>query len=123
MKFLSDNFRFINKTETYRQTNVGVTTVSILYIIFRTGGEVIRIIEYAMLIYCVLSWFQPRQMWFYKFRECLQPFVMPFQGLAQKVRERLSVPLDFTFLFAILGYQILERLWWTLYRLLAVRVF
>lgn len=97
--------------------------MSILYIIFRTGGEVIRIIEYAMLIYCVLSWFQPRQMWFYKFREFLQPFVAPFQGLAQKVMARLNAPIDFTFLFAILGYQILERLWWTLYRLLAVRIF
>lgn len=97
--------------------------VSILYIIFRTGGEVLRILEYALLIYCVLSWFQPRQMWFYKFREFLQPFVAPFQRLSMKLMSYMSAPLDLTFLFAIIGYQLIERLWWTLYRLLAAGMF
>ena len=95
--------------------------MSILYIIFRTGSEVIRIIEYAMLIYCVLSWFQPRFKAFFMLRQFIQPFVSPFQKLSMKVTRYFGAPVDFTCLFAIIGIQIIERLWWRLYMLLAMR--
>ena len=40
-----------------------------------------------------------------------------------KVTRYFGAPVDFTCLFAIIGFQILERLWWFLYRFLAVRMF
>ena len=38
-----------------------------------------------------------------------------------KLRRYFQAPVDFSFLFAILAYQLLGRLWWRLYYLLARR--
>ena len=90
-----------------------------LYSVFYAVHIFLQIIQYAILIYCVLSWFQPRFKAFYMLRQFITPFVMPFQRLSMKVRQYFNVPVDFTCLFALLGYQLLERLWWRLYILLA----
>lgn len=94
-----------------------------LYTVFRAVSMFLSIIEWAIVIYCVLSWFQPRFRAFYLLRQFIQPFVSPFQKLSMKVSRHFNAPIDFTCLFAILGIQILQRLWWVLYRLLALRVF
>lgn len=97
--------------------------MGILFMVFRTGSMILTVIEYAIVIYCVLSWFQPRFEAFFMLRQFIQPFVSPFQKLSMKVRQYFNAPLDFTCLFAIIGYQILSRLWWALYRILALRLF
>lgn len=94
-----------------------------LYTIFRAGAVFLNIIEYAILIYCVLSWFQPRFQAFFTLRQFIQPFLAPFQKLSMKVMRYFNAPVDFTCLFAILGIQIISRLWWTLYRVLAMRMY
>ncbi|MBR1558656.1 MAG: YggT family protein [Clostridia bacterium] len=94
-----------------------------LYTVFRAVSMFLSIIEWAIVIYCVLSWFQPRFRAFYLLRQFIQPFVSPFQKLSMKMSRYFNAPIDFTCLFAILGIQILQRLWWVLYRLLALRVF
>ena len=94
-----------------------------LYTLFRAGGVFFEIIEWAIVIYCVLSWFQPTFRAFYMLRQFIQPFVSPFQRLSLKVRRYFRSPVDFTMLFALIGFQILERLWWMLYRALAMRGF
>ena len=93
-----------------------------LYAVFRAVGVFIQVIEYAIVIYCVLSWFQPRFRAFFMLRQFIQPFVSPFQRLSMKVRQYFNAPVDFTCLFAIIGFQIIERLWWYLYRILAFRL-
>lgn len=94
-----------------------------LYTIFRAVGVFLNVVEYAIVIYCVLSWFQPRFQAFYMLRQFIQPFVSPFQRLSMRVRRYFNAPVDFTCLFAIIGFQIVERLWWTLYRVLAMRMY
>ena len=90
-----------------------------LFSVFRAVDIFLRLIEWAIVIYCVLSWFQPRFKAFFMLRQFIQPFVSPFQKLSLKVMQYFRAPLDFTCLFALIGYQLVERLWWRLYLLLA----
>ena len=93
-----------------------------LFSVFRAVDIFLRLIEWAIVIYCVLSWFQPRFKAFFMLRQFIQPFVSPFQKLSLRVRRYFNAPVDFTCLFAIIGIQIIERLWWWLYRFLMLRV-
>lgn len=90
-----------------------------LYEVFYAGHLFLRLITYAILAYCVLSWFQPTFRAFFVLRSFIQPFISPFQKLSMKVMRHFRAPIDFSCLFAVLGYQILDRLWWQLYYLLA----
>ena len=93
-----------------------------LYEVFYAGYLFLRLITLAILVYCVLSWFQPRFKAFFMLRQFIQPFVSPFQKLSLRVWRYFNAPVDFTCLFAIIGIQIIERLWWWLYRFLMLRV-
>ncbi|MBR1822006.1 MAG: YggT family protein [Clostridia bacterium] len=90
-----------------------------LYEVFYAVYIFLRLITAAIVVYCVLSWFRPNFRAFYMLRGFIQPFVSPFQKLALKVARYFNAPVDFTCLFALIGYQILERLLWRLYYLLA----
>ena len=89
-----------------------------LYEVFYAGYLFLRLITLAILVYCVLSWFQPRFRAFEWLRRFIQPFLSPFQRLSMKVMRYFRAPVDFSCLFAVLGYQIRGRLWWRLYYLL-----
>lgn len=93
-----------------------------LYEVFYAGYIFLRLITMAILIYCVLSWFRPNFRAFDMLGAFIRPFVAPFQGLSMKLRQYFRAPVDFSFLFAIIAYQLLERLWWWLYALLARRL-
>ena len=93
-----------------------------LYEVFYAGYIFLRLITMAILIYCVLSWFRPNFRAFDMLGAFIRPFVAPFQGLSMKLRQYFRAPVDFSFLFAIIAYQLLERVWWWLYALLARRL-
>ena len=95
----------------------------ILTSIYRVGNLFLQLLNLAMIVYCVMSWFQPRFQAFYTLRQLLEPFVAPFRTLAMKAARYFNAPIDFTFLFAIIGYQVIARLWRLLFRLLTFRIF
>ena len=90
-----------------------------LYEVFYAGALFLKLITAAILVYCVLSWFRPTFRAFDWLRAFIQPFVAPFQKLSMKLSGMLNAPVDFSCLFAVIAYQVLERLWWRLYALLA----
>ena len=90
-----------------------------LYEVFYAGYIFLRLITAAIFIYCVLSWFRPTFRAYELLRAFIRPFVSPFQKLALKAMRHFRAPVDFTCLFAIIGYEIIERLWWRLYLVLA----
>ena len=92
-----------------------------LYEVFYAGYIFLRVITTAIFIYCILSWFRPNFRAFDLLGNFIRPFVAPFQGLSMKLRQYFRAPVDFSFLFAIIAYQVLERVWWRLYYLLARR--
>ena len=90
-----------------------------LYEVFYAGYLFLRLVTAAMLIYCVLSWFRPNFRAYDLLGRFVEPFVRPFRRLSMKLMRYFRALVDFSFLLAILGYQIVERLWWRLYMLLA----
>jgi len=93
-----------------------------LYSVFSAVSIFIRIIEWAILVYCVLSWLQPRFKAFYLLRQFILPFVSPFQRLSLKVMRWFNAPIDLTCFFAVIAYNLINRLWWRLYYLLLFRM-
>ena len=89
-----------------------------LYEVFYAGYLFLRLITLAILAYCVLSWFRPTFRAFDWLRAFIQPFIAPFQKLSYKLMQRFNAPVDFSCLFAVIAYQVMERLWWMLYALL-----
>ena len=90
-----------------------------LYTVFKAGSIFLQIIETAILVYCILSWFQPRFKLFFMLRQFIQPFISPFQVLSLKVMRYFRAPVDFTCLFALIGISIIERIWWRVYVIVA----
>ncbi|MBR7186994.1 MAG: YggT family protein [Clostridia bacterium] len=93
-----------------------------LYSVFRAVSIFLRIIEWAIVAYCVLSWFRPRFKAFFLLRQFILPFVSPFQKLSMKLMRHFNAPVDLTCFFAIIAFQIIDRLWWRLYILLMYSV-
>ena len=93
-----------------------------LYEVFYALSLFLRLITAAIFAYCVLSWFRPTFRAFDLLRRFIQPFVAPFQKLSLRLMRRFNAPVDFSCLFALLGYQIVQRLLWRLYFLLARRL-
>ena len=91
-----------------------------LYAIFKAATLFLRVIELAILAYCVLSWFRPNFAFFYWLQGFIRPFLAPFRRLSVWLMSRTRMPLDFSCWFAIIGISIVERLWWRLYVLLAM---
>lgn len=90
-----------------------------LYEVFYAGDVFIEVVSMAVFIYCVLSWFRPNFRAFYWLRSFVMPFVSPFQKLSLRVMRYFNAPIDFSFLFALIGFRIIRRLWWMLYALIA----
>ena len=93
-----------------------------LYEVFYAVTIFLRLITWGIVLYCVLSWFRPNFQAFFWLRRFIQPFVSPFQRLSMKVMRHFNAPVDLTCFFAIIAFQIIDRLWWRLYILLMYSV-
>lgn len=89
-----------------------------LHSVFEAGSIFLRFIETAILIYCVLSWFQPRFKLYDMLRQFIQPFISPFQVLSLKLMRYFRAPVDFTCFFALIGLSVIERIWWQVYKII-----
>ena len=89
-----------------------------LYYVFRAGSIFLQIIDYAILLYCVLSWFRPGFGFYYWLQGFIRPFVAPFRRLSVWLMSRTRMPLDFSCLFAMIGLSIVDGLLWKIYAIL-----
>jgi len=89
-----------------------------LYNVFKAGSVFIRIIDSAILLYCIMSWFRPRISFYYWLESFIRPFLMPFRRLSMWLMSRTRMPLDFSCWFAIIALSIINSLWWRLFYLL-----
>ena len=89
-----------------------------LFRVFQAGSYFLHIVDVAILVYVVLSWFRPSFRFFYWLSSFVSPFIRPFRGLSEWIMRRTGIPLDFSCWFAVIGLQIINRLWWWLYYLL-----
>lgn len=93
-----------------------------LYNVFQAASWFLRILSMAMFFYCILTWIAPMSPLCDFLRRFTGPFVAPFQSLSYKLMRRWGARVDFTYFFAMIGLNILERLLWTVFSLL-IRIF
>ena len=89
-----------------------------LYRVFQAGSYFLQIVDTAILVYVVLSWFRPSFRFFYWLSNFVAPFIRPFRRLSEWIMVRTRIPLDFSCWFAVIGLQIINAVWWRLYYLL-----
>lgn len=87
-----------------------------LYAIFKAATLFLRLIEIAILAYCVLSWFVPSTnglfRWLHGF---ISPFVSPFRRIGMWFIQKTRIPFDLTYWIAIIVIDILQNLIWRIY--------
>ncbi len=89
-----------------------------LYTVFTAVGYFLYAIRTAILVYCIMSWFRPRNRFFYFLARFVEPFIAPFRRISMWVMTRTRLPIDFTCWFAIIGISLINRLMWWIYTLL-----
>lgn len=89
-----------------------------LYRVFQAGSTFLHIVQIAIFIYALLSWFARETTVFRWLEAFISPFVAPFRRLGMWVSDRFHLPFDLTCWFALLGIEVVERLWMLLYRIL-----
>ena len=89
-----------------------------LYRVFQAGSAFLHIVQIAIAVYAVCTWFRPRSTAFRWLEGFISPFIAPFRRLRLWVSERFRLPVDLTCVFAVIGIEIVEKLWMLLYRLL-----
>ena len=88
------------------------------YRIYQVGWAFLTILRAAIVIHWLLTLFNMRSAvtdWIGGF---IAPFVTPFRRLSVWLMRRTNVPLDFTYVFALIGLSIVARLWYMLYVLI-----
>lgn len=80
------------------------------YIIIKTLFTVLRIIEVAAIVAVFMSWIMPRSEVRMKLEWLLSPILMPFRWLNMKLTARLNLPLDFSYMFLLIGIEFVRGL-------------
>lgn len=87
-----------------------------LYAIFKAATLFLRVIEIAILVYCVMSWFvrssNPVFRWLHGF---ISPFVMPFRRISMWIIQKSRIPFDLSFWLAIIAIDIVKNVLWRIY--------
>lgn len=86
-----------------------------LYRFFQAVSVFMGILRVAILLSWFLALFNARGAvadWVEAF---IQPFLSPFRRLGMWLMERTGVRLDFSYVFALIGLTLINRLWWLLY--------
>lgn len=89
-----------------------------LYRVFLAASTFLRVVDAAILIYVILSWFRPRNSLYLWLESFVRPFVAPFRRLSVWLMSRFRMPLDFSCWFAMIGISIVDQLLWRIYALL-----
>ena len=87
-----------------------------LFVILKAATLFLRVIEVAILAYCVLSWFMPTTnplfRWLHNF---ISPFVSPFRRLGMWFIQRTRIPVDLSYWIAMIVLHILQNVLWRIY--------
>ena len=75
-------------------------------IVFNTLFTMLRIIEVAAIVAVFMSWIMPRSEVRMKLEWLLSPIMAPFRWLNMKIASRTRMPLDFSYMFLLLGIEV-----------------
>ena len=76
------------------------------YVIYETIMLVFRIIELAVMVSIILSWVMPMAKIKGTIDWLLSPIMQPFRWLNMKLTAKIQIPLDFSYLFLLIGIDV-----------------
>lgn len=76
------------------------------YVIYETVMLVFRIIELAAMVSIILSWVSPMSRFKGTIDWLLSPIMAPFRWLNMKLVSKIQIPLDFSYLFMLIGIDV-----------------
>jgi len=76
------------------------------YVVYETIMLVFRIIELAALVSIILSWVMPMSRLRGTIDWLLSPIMYPFRWLNMKLVSKMRIPLDFSYLFMLIGLDV-----------------
>ncbi len=81
--------------------------------LFRGISIFLRVIDYAILAYCLCSWILMPSSKVYTFlRNLVWPFVAPFKSISMKLMYKIGLRIDLSAWFALIALQIVDSLMW-----------
>jgi len=89
-----------------------------LHTLIYTLMMVVRVLDLAILVYCVMTWIMPGGKFFWWLKNLVDPLAAPFRPIAMKLARRFNLPFDFSLLFAMIALSVVENLLRWLYYLL-----
>ena len=82
-------------------------TYNVLYSVLRGVNVVFRVLQAALLLYCVLSWL-PRSRFYEILYRFVEPILTPFRGISWWIMRKLGLPFNITPLLAMLALEVLQ---------------
>jgi len=79
-------------------------------ILFKTIFTMLRIIEVAAIVSVFMSWIMPRSDVRMKLEWLLSPVMAPFRWLNMKLTAKTRMPLDFSYMFLLIGIELVRGL-------------
>lgn len=79
-----------------------------LYTLYTAARYFLRIVNAAIIIYCILTWVAPRSAARYWLERFINPFVAPFRRLGRYICMRWGSPFDLTCFFALIAIGIVD---------------
>lgn len=85
---------------------------------FRLGSWLLSLVRLALLLHWFLTLFRVRNQLTDGLEKLLGPILEPFRQLSATLMARTGIGLDFSYVFALIGLTVVERLWMLIYRIL-----
>lgn len=80
-----------------------------LYTLFQAAQLFLRVVNLAIIVYCILTWVAPRSAARYWLERLISPFVAPFRRLGRYICMRWGSPFDLSCFFALIALQIVSE--------------
>ena len=75
----------------------------------------LNVIDSAILLYVIMSWFRPSNRFYLWLVNFVTPFIKPFYPLAVKIMTRTGWHVDLSAWLAMIAISIIQRLLWVIY--------
>ena len=89
-----------------------------MYTLFQAVSIFLNVIDTAIFVYVIMSWFSPRSRFYIWLVNFVTPFIKPFYHLSLKIMTRTGWRVDLSAWMAMIAISIIQRLLWVIYGML-----
>ena len=89
-----------------------------MYTLFQAVSIFLNVIDTAIFVYVIMSWFSPRSRFYIWLVNFVTPFIKPFYRLSLKIMTRTGWRVDLSAWMAMIAISLIQRLLWVIYGML-----